>query len=467
MKHQDPLLWETLGVKMLFIRYLIYLVNVFYVVASIAASNYVPDIRFLILLASLILTVIIAGEWLRRRIPLQMLHLILIPFDLSIITLSISLTGGIMSDSYLIYLIETFLVALYMGHRPAVSVAWLSMLLYGMVVFPDLKTEQQFWFLMFRIVMILLFTIGIGFLGQYLRKQQLKLEENEQRYKSLFEHNPDAIYSLDLKGNITSANRGAEKVTGYTADEIVNVPVRFFLRPDDYARAKEHYQRVIRGEPQNYEIAILHKNGKFVDLHVTHVPIVVNDEVVGVYGISKDITDQKEAEQIIHHMAYHDPLTNLPNRRSFQNRLQETLAAAFQANYMAAVLFLDLDGFKLINDSLGHDAGDLLLQTVAVRLESCVEEGDVVARMGGDEFTILLPRILNTSEPVDMSKKVLKSIEQPIHLMGQKIRITASIGIAIYPDDGIDAGNLMKKVDMAMYRAKERGKNSFQFSSDN
>ncbi|TLM99756.1 EAL domain-containing protein, partial [bacterium] len=162
------------------------------------------------------------------------------------------------------------------------------------------------------------------------------------------------------------------------------------------------------------------------------------------------------------HQAYHDPLTGLPNRVLFNDRLNMAMAHARRNKEMLAVLFFDLDQFKTVNDTLGHAAGDLLLTEVAVRLAGCLREKDTIARMGGDEFTMLLPQISNEDSAVRVARKVLEVLQQPWLINGHEFYITASIGIAIYPADGEDTETVMKHADIAMYRAKEKGRNNYQ-----
>jgi diguanylate cyclase (GGDEF)-like protein/PAS domain S-box-containing protein len=187
-----------------------------------------------------------------------------------------------------------------------------------------------------------------------------------------------------------------------------------------------------------------------------------NGQPRGAIGAALDITARKRAEQEIRRLAYHDPLTELPNRLLFHDRLAQALAHAQRHGERLAVLFLDLDRFKVINDSLGHSVGDRLLQSVAARLRSCLREGDTVARLGGDEFTLLLPEPAEAFAAAKVAKKVLDLIRQPFHLDDRELYLTASIGVAIHPDDGADAEALIKNADTAMYGAKEQGRDTYQ-----
>jgi diguanylate cyclase (GGDEF)-like protein/PAS domain S-box-containing protein len=296
------------------------------------------------------------------------------------------------------------------------------------------------------------------------KKAERRVQESEQRYKSLFEQNSDAIFSLDFSGRFLSVNPAVEQTSGYTPSELLNKPYTSIMVPEDVALAQQSFERAAtQGEPEQTELTIFHKHGHRVELSVNTMPIVIDQEIVGVYGIAKDITEKKRAEHLINHMAYHDSLTDLPNRRLFKDRLTQALEQTIAHEEQLAILFIDLDRFKIINDSLGHAFGDLVLQCVAERLSSCVREHDLVARMGGDEFTVLLPKLADSEDVLGIAQRLLETINQPMEINGQELHITPSIGISRYPQDGQDTETLMKHADTAMYKAKETGKNNFQF----
>ena len=182
----------------------------------------------------------------------------------------------------------------------------------------------------------------------------------------------------------------------------------------------------------------------------------------GMVCVIRDITERTYAEEQIKHLAYHDALTNLPNRLLFKDRLTVALSHAQREQAQLAVLFLDIDRFKVINDSLGHNIGDQLLQAVASRIQACVRESDTVARLGGDEFTVLLPRLPHSEDAVPVATKIIEAVRYPFHIEGREFFITTSIGISLYPDDGVDAESLIKNADTAMYQAKEVGRDNYQ-----
>jgi diguanylate cyclase (GGDEF)-like protein/PAS domain S-box-containing protein len=182
----------------------------------------------------------------------------------------------------------------------------------------------------------------------------------------------------------------------------------------------------------------------------------------GMVCVIRDITERTYAEEQIKHLAYHDALTNLPNRLLFKDRLTVALSHAQREGARLAVLFLDLDRFKVINDSLGHNIGDQLLQAVAARVQACVRDSDTVARLGGDEFTVLLPRLNRSDDAAPVASKIIEAIRYPFHIEGREFFITTSIGISLFPEDGTDAESLIKNADTAMYQAKEVGRDNYQ-----
>ena len=180
-------------------------------------------------------------------------------------------------------------------------------------------------------------------------------------------------------------------------------------------------------------------------------------EAIGFRGIIRDVTEKKKAEETIHHLAYHDFLTGLPNRLLFSDRLNVAMAQARRQRVKIALMLLDLDKFKAINDTLGHETGDILLRKVGKRLTELVREGDTAARMGGDEFILLLHNITDDKDVAVIATKVLDVFQNPFNCDGHKLYITPSIGIAIYPDHGLDMLSLLNHADQAMYRAKQKG----------
>jgi diguanylate cyclase (GGDEF)-like protein len=192
-------------------------------------------------------------------------------------------------------------------------------------------------------------------------------------------------------------------------------------------------------------------------------PDLTQRELFGTYGVARDITDRKRADELITYQAYHDILTDLPNRVLFKDRLGLAVLQAKRNDASLALMFIDLDRFKLVNDTLGHVIGDKLLQQAAIRLKACLRSGDTLARLGGDEFTAVLPELSDRQDAVLIAEKFLECLRQPFQLAGQSVHISASIGIAIYPGDGESTDELIRNSDIAMYHMKAEGKNGYSF----
>jgi Amt family ammonium transporter len=415
------------------------------------------------------------------------------------------------------------------------------------------------------------------------RRAEHRLEESEQRYRSLFDHNLDAAFAADTRGRVTSANAAAVRTFGYSEDEMIGHRFLMLVIPEDRWRTWSHFRRATRGEAQLYEATAMHRDGHRVILQVVNLPIVVGGAVTGVYGIARDVTEQRRAleeirkleeqnrllienatdaiivydtdgrflrvnrtfcdmmgytkedvagryvldvvhvqdraamrermhqrlaggqppaprefrvvtrngdilwmdyrasavqtedggvavqiiardvterrrvEAMLQHQALHDALTGLPNRTLFINRLEHALAAAGRRGGVA-VLFVDLDGFKLVNDSLGHQAGDDLLINVGRRLADVLAAGDTLARFGGDEFAVLLEGVDDPGQAEEVAERLLDRVARPADIAGRTAIIAASIGIACSAGREVQAEELLREADTAMYQAKAQGK---------
>ena len=292
-----------------------------------------------------------------------------------------------------------------------------------------------------------------------------KLDEERARLAMIVESSNDAIFSVSLDDIITSWNRGAEKVFGYAAREIIGLPIFTLLPPERYDERSQILQAILSGEDlQHFETTRIRKDGRQIYVSLTTSPIIAADgKIIGNSVIARDVTERRQMEEIIQHQAHHDTLTDLPNRQLFMDFLSLELAQARRNEKKLALLFLDLNGFKQVNDSLGHSYGDRLLQEVAQRLRACIRESDTVARLGGDEFTVLMPDLAQTDDVGIVLKKILGVFETPFMLDDVAIDTTTSIGVCMFPDDGEYSEELMKKADIAMYDAKGSGKNAYQF----
>ncbi|MDQ8736046.1 EAL domain-containing protein [Paenibacillus sp. LHD-38] len=318
------------------------------------------------------------------------------------------------------------------------------------------------------------FTLGLSLLGIYISKRlaikDSELEQNEKWYKSLYENNQDGIVSVDLQRRVISHNSIALQITGYSSKEVVNQPISSLneiIVPEDQERVKQMFHRSFEGETLNHETSIVRADGKRLELSVTNVPVVIDGKVVGSYIIFKDITEEKQAKNRINHLAFHDELTSLPNRRMFNQTIAEAIEENSSAKLPFAVMVLDIDRFKMINDSLGHTVGDQFLQEVSMRIQQALKGHDaMLARMGGDEFTLLC-RNYESLETIELlAKEIIKTIQAPYRLMDNDFYVSASIGISLFPSHGHDAIKLLKNADTAMYEVKKKGKNDYQFYSN-
>jgi diguanylate cyclase (GGDEF)-like protein/PAS domain S-box-containing protein len=291
------------------------------------------------------------------------------------------------------------------------------------------------------------------------------IEMSEQRYKSLFEHNSDIVYSTDLHGNFTSVNPAFEKILGYKKEEILYTNSLKYIHPKDIRRVSMHFYRTLRGKVQYYNLEIPRKSGETLLFQIKNVPIIVNGEKVGIYGIGRNITEQKKAEEKIAYLAYYDTDTHLPNRIKFMEIMDEHIERAKQKKGKLAILFINLDRFKMINDSIGHDAGDEILKQMAERIRSALPLGAHLGRFHGDQFSLLLTKQVKVDTVIETAKQISQVIAKPIMYQDQEFFITASIGISLYPNDGVDKHSLLKNADTAMNRAKQGGGNRIQFYS--
>ena len=290
-------------------------------------------------------------------------------------------------------------------------------------------------------------------------RQNLRLADK------VFESTLEGIVITDATGIIETVNPAFSRITGWRKDEVVGKNPRILnsgVQPPEFyqhmwASLRQH--GVWQGEVTNRR-----KDGKLYNEHLTITGIKdANGVFTHFAGIFTDITQRKQAEERLHFLANHDSLTGLPNRTLFMERLNQALANAQRAETMMAVMFLDLDRFKFVNDTLGHAAGDHLLRTVAERLKSILRESDTVARLGGDEFTIILESLSDIQSVASVAKKIIETLAGMVNIDGQDVYVTTSVGISIYPHDGADTQTILMNADTAMYRAKEQGKNTFRF----
>ncbi|MCH1625834.1 EAL domain-containing protein [Ferdinandcohnia quinoae] len=290
-------------------------------------------------------------------------------------------------------------------------------------------------------------------------------ELSEQRYSSLFEHNTDIVYSTDLEGRFTSVNPAFERIIGYTEKEVLDKNSLNFVKETDVPKVRMHFNRAKKGKEQYYELEIQSKSGEMYLFLIKNIPIIMNGEMVGIYGIGRDITEQKRAEEKIAYLAYYDTATGLPNRLRFTEQVNEFVHRMEKKKQHLAVMFIDLDRFKLINDTAGHYAGDMILKELINRIKRLLPSRCYLARFSGDKFTILFTKNIGINSVVDHGQKLLHEIAKPIMYEGQEFFLTASIGVSMYPTDGVNTDSLLKHADTAMNLAKKQGGNKMKFYS--
>ncbi|MGC3983198.1 MAG: EAL domain-containing protein [Steroidobacteraceae bacterium] len=293
------------------------------------------------------------------------------------------------------------------------------------------------------------------------------LREAERRYHSLFDNAIEGIFRTKPEGQYLDANPALARIYGYdSSEELMRTlcDIRAQLYVD--AGRREEFMRIIkaRGSISGFESQVYRKNGDIIWISENARAISDDDGTVLYYeGTVEDITERKLYEARIEQQANYDTLTGLANRSLLQDRLQQAILTAATYGTRLAVVFVDLDRFKYINDSLGHQMGDSLLRVMAQRFKSCVRDSDTVARLGGDEFVLLLNGLSEADGVASSMERMLEVIAQPWSTEQGVFDVTCSVGVALYPDDGQDAQTLLKHADSAMYRAKERGRNNFQF----
>jgi diguanylate cyclase (GGDEF)-like protein/PAS domain S-box-containing protein len=310
-----------------------------------------------------------------------------------------------------------------------------------------------------------------------------QLENSEKLYRYLVDSSPDIIYTLNHEGRFTFVNDRAYQLLGFSRDDLIGKHYSILVHDEDQERARYVFneRRVDERASRNVELRLKCYNDggsdrtfnntlMTISLNSIGMHVPDNDvrklEFFGTYGVARDITDRKRAEEVISYQAYHDILTDLPNRMLFKDRLGLAVIQAKRKVTELAVMFIDLDRFKLVNDTLGHVKGDELLQQVSLRLKDCLRRGDTLARQGGDEFTIVLPELRDRGDATAIADKFLECLQKPFDLDGHQVHISASIGISVYPEDGESIDELLRHADIAMYQVKALGKNGHSFYHD-
>jgi len=313
------------------------------------------------------------------------------------------------------------------------------------------------------IFLLLYYLLTFGFVKIKLDAQDA-LYKSEEDYRNLVEISPQAIL-VSQNDKIVYCNSAAIKLaSAHNSSDLKGKPITNFVNPSSLENIRTQTNVVLNGEePEYLEQKFTRLDGKEVDVEANIISIKHHGKQA-IMSIIKDITERKIAEKEIKYIAYHDTLTGLPNRYLLNTNLSDLIANPYKGNQTVAVLFIDLDRFKIVNDTLGHNYGDILLQQVSERLRECVREGDIVSRYGGDEFVIII-NTFNYINDNSIAQRILDEFCKPFNVNNHEIFISPSIGISLYPKDGNNVDTLIKNADAAMYLAKEKGKNNFKYYS--
>lgn len=301
---------------------------------------------------------------------------------------------------------------------------------------------------------------------------QRKLQESEHLHRFIVDHSPDIVFMLDREGKFTFLNDTVYKTLGFDRSELIGQHYSKLVAGTSKDQAKYVFTERRSGKRKSHNVELKLKcrddaDHRFFDTTSMSVALdgdsIHGEGLQGTYGVARDVTDRKQAQETINYQAYHDMLTRLPNRVLMEDRLNLAMTHSARNKQKLAVMFLDLDRFKWVNDTLGHTTGDRLLQSVSQRLEGCLRAGDTLARFGGDEFALILPNVNHEEDAIIIAEKILSELKEPFTVDQHDLYVTSSIGIALYPDAGESIEALIASADLAMYSVKESGKNGYQF----
>ncbi len=303
-----------------------------------------------------------------------------------------------------------------------------------------------------------------------LKKLNRELSLANRRFHGLFEMAPAGFLLLSVDGHVQDANLTATRLFGQPRSLLGHSHVQTFVRHEDRQHLKAHLLAAQQLHGASLTLRILRSDGQLLPVNIYSQP-VLNDagEALGLQMVILDTSEHKQAENELRkardhlqHLAYHDVLTGLPNRLLFNDRLGQALLMAGRRLSKLGILYIDIDHFKHINDSLGHSAGDAFLREIAHRIRACVRDVDTVARIGGDEFSVVLERIGNLQNVREVADKIIASLATPIAVDGHELGVTVSLGMAIYPDHAVDMQSLIDAADQAMFAAKDAGRNQLR-----
>lgn len=309
---------------------------------------------------------------------------------------------------------------------------------------------------------------------------EARLLKSEKLHRYIVESSPDLIYMLDTNGRFTFVNSRIESLLGFRKPELLGVhySTLVYESDEDLSRYVFNERRTGARASRNVELRLKRRGDRQQEFGEDYLTVEINSAGMyggvangtpaafkGTYGLARDISDRKKVEAIVSFQASHDLLTRLPNRFLFKDRLALAISQAHRNPQTFAIMFLDLDRFKFVNDTLGHVIGDQLLQSASKRILACLREGDTLARAGGDEYMLLLPQAGHRDDAAEVAKKVLDALRRPFLVDGRELFVTISVGIALYPEHGENPETLIRRADIAMYEAKSRGKNTYEFYS--
>lgn len=299
-------------------------------------------------------------------------------------------------------------------------------------------------------------------------QERLRAVHQVNQLSKAVEQSADAIMIVNMEGRIDYINPRFTEITGYPGEEVLGQRPGFLCTSqEEAARYDTIFEDLKQGRSWRGDFRNRRKNGDLYWSHETISPIRDEQGVITHFiSTAEDCTELRKAQDMIQQLAFFDPLTGLPNRRLLQDRMRQALESARRHRTQVAILFLDLDKFKHINDSLGHPAGDQLLREISRRLTDTVRATDTVARLGGDEFTVVLTGVRQIADVTTVAEKILKQIRLPVELEGFSMQISTSIGITLFPDDGADINDLLRNADLAMYHSKSLGRNNYQFYTE-
>lgn len=289
------------------------------------------------------------------------------------------------------------------------------------------------------------------------------LNNADSLQKMLFFNSKDIVMILNLKGLIINVNDKITELMGYTSEELVNKSFWGIIPKDSVVPVMAQFKKILLSEVVEIGYKIINKNMEISQVHMTCMPITKDNIVVGVYAVIKDVTEEKRLEDALYYALHYDELTNLINRKAFEDKVEVSLQQGDPKNHCFTITLVDINGFKFINDSLGHDLGDLILKEVANRLKNFYSERTIVSRFMADKFLILFNGIRDVESAKEMTHDMKKLFDKPFYIDEVELYITASMGTSIYPKDGNDVSSLMKNVDKAISSAKKRGINSCEF----